>query len=87
MGFGYEELSQWLFATAMAFEAGDADAASFYALGAIRQMRNATTNFYVGWAELGLKAFANRPKHGNRYDDDGELKKRGGRKGRVQFRE
>jgi len=87
MGFGYEELSQWLFATAMAFEAGDVDAGSFYALGAIRQMRNATTNFYSGWAELGLKAFANRSKHGNRYDDDGELKKGGRRRGRAQFRE
>ncbi len=76
LGFGFEELYQWLSAAAMAYDAGDVDAGSFYTLGAIRQMRNATTNLYVDWAELGLKTFAGRSKHGNRYDEDGSLKKR-----------
>jgi hypothetical protein len=88
-GFGFEELGQWLSAAAMAFEAGDADAGSFYALGAIGQMGNATANLYKDWAELGLNAVVSRKKHGNRYDEDGNLKERRpkGPKRRANFRE
>ena len=76
MGYGYEELYQWLSAAAATFEAGDIDAGSFYAMGAIKQMHFATTNIHKAWAELGLKAFGDRMKHGNRYDEDGNLKNR-----------
>jgi hypothetical protein len=76
IGYGYEELHQWLNAGAAALDAGDIDGGSFYALGAIRQMKNATTNFFKPWADLGLKAFEDRRKHGNRYDENDKLKRR-----------
>ena len=54
---GYDELAQWLSAAAGAFDAGDLEAASFYVVGAIKQMGYATTNIHIDWAKLGLEAF------------------------------